>query len=852
MAPPVLLPMVGDFVTPGPPSVSVLAAVAAVLAPTVVSAALYVLVAFALRASNDRRRRTLAGAFAATAFALLYVFSAPRILALFGVDQPGAVAAFRAVACAAALSWWVWNQSRAAPRPSAQVWLGAPGGPLHREETLVRFIGADGSRRPVAVGIGESLAVAARRAGVGVPGGCGVGTCGADPLMVLTGRHNLSGPTPEEQATLRRFGMPASTRLACVARVTGEVTVTPHAPATVPPAEVNPSIRNVVIVGDGIAGLTAAEHVRRLHSGCEVVLVGREPDHTYNRMALTDLVMADSELTDLGLLPEDWFDEHGITAPVGVQAVRLDVAAHELTLDNGDRLRYSRLILATGAAPVQPPIDGLPLAGVHLMRTAEDAIAARAETEGHPDLRTVIVLGAGPLGVETATALTGLGVPVTLVDRKPWPLPGLVDERAGEMVRAELDALGVTVETGVTVRQVYGASRVAAVGLSDGRQLPCDVLLICPGVRPNVELARAAGLAVQRGVIVDATMRTSHPHVFAVGDVAEFGTKVTGLWYAAVEQATVAAEQAVARVPSEGRQYRPGPAVTRLHLPGVQVVAIGRTEPQHDDHAVIVLDEPAPRQYRKIIVAADGTVPGGIVVNDPEAVAAIESAATGGVDARPLLAEVRAGDLMTLTTATTRRPIRDRLVWLGEAAGVAVASLAIVAAGALLTRTLLDGRPASAPTTSAVESPRPFSSSSPGRTPGQASPGPASAAPSADGRVADVLAHPRIRWSAEAQRTLVAGGADARLLALLVTLAADHEITVAALPEVPGARTNGARRAVAITAVDGVPLSGRQADEIAGWFNAQQEPYRPVAVLITSGNSPALFVALEPTRPATP
>jgi NADPH-dependent 2,4-dienoyl-CoA reductase/sulfur reductase-like enzyme len=586
--------------------------------------------------------------------------------------------------------------------------------------------------------------------------------------------------------------------------------------------DVDPAVTSVVVVGSGIAGLTAAAQVRQLHPACEVHLLGRE--------------------ANIGRLPDEWFAEHRISAPLDTRAVALDPAAHQVTLDGGGRLSFTRLILATGAAPRPPSIDGLPPAGVHPLRSADDA-PARSAADQHPDLRHVVIVGAGPLGVETARAWSGHGVQLTLIDRHPWPLPGVVDSRAGELVRDELQALGVRVETGVTVERAYGARQVAAVGLSDGRQLPCDLLLLCTGASPNVGLARDAGLAVRRGVVVDATMRTSHPDVFAVGDVAEFGTGATGQWSAAVEQATVAAEQAVTRDPSTARRYHPRPSVVRLDLPGLNVVAIGRSEPDPRDSAVIVFDEPATRRYRKIIVAPDGTVSGGIAVNDPEAVAAIESAATGGTDLRPLLNRTRARELITLSRAQPTRQGRSRrrLAWAGAASAASGAILAAVAVVALLTGGPTDSGGAAAPAGRATAG-----------SPGQ---GPQASARTLDSPIADILQHPRITWSDEARQTMLSGGADGRLLALLVALAAEHDITISALPEVPGVPTGSTYRAVAISAVDGAALTGSRALDLATWFNAQQAPYRPAAVLVTSGDNPALYVALDgsvPTSPATP
>jgi NADPH-dependent 2,4-dienoyl-CoA reductase/sulfur reductase-like enzyme len=440
------------------------------------------------------------------------------------------------------------------------------------------------------------------------------------------------------------------------------MTVVPR-PAATPSSEVDHSITSVVIIGNGIAGLTAAQHVRRLHSRCAIHVVSREPHHVYNRVALNRLVTRHVGLTDVGVLPQEWFAEHRITAHLGTEVIGLDVTTHEVTLDTSERLTYDRLILAMGAAPVHLAIPGLHLDGVHVIRTAEQVLAARTEADGHPELRTGVVLGEGPLGVHAAIALTGLGLFVRLIGGEPWPLRDLVDERAGELIQAQLATLGAHFELDVAASRIYGDDRVTGVGLSDGRQIPCDVLLVCAGSRPEVDLALAAGLQVRRGVVVDDTMRTTDPHVFAAGGVAEQPLGVNDPTHAVLEQAIVAAEQAVARRSSDARRYRTGPPVTQLDVPGLQVVSIGRTRPQPSDHAVIVLDDRTRRRYRKVIVACEGTVAGGIVVNDPRAAAAIESVTVHNVDVRPHLPKLRRGDFAALQPATRRMTGNRQTAW---------------------------------------------------------------------------------------------------------------------------------------------------------------------------------------------
>ena len=674
--------VVGYFAVPSLVPLPVVGTVLAVLVPAVASAGVYLLLARVGRAGAARgarvdfesQRRALGNAFTATTFGLFYVFAGPRFLDPLGWDSPWADTVVQVCAVAGAVTWWLRGRRAQEPATAAASTSASPVvPPATAASSVVRFVGPDGNRQVGRIRRGQTLADAARACGSALPEGCGAGTCGADPVTVVAGRQHLSPPTPQERATLRRLNVTDGTRLACVAQVRGEVTVTTRPPVAAPPGGVDAAVRSVVVVGNGIAGLTTADWVRRLHPASDVHLIGREPHHTYNRMALTDLVTGDAELTKLGLLPDGWFDEHRITAHVGTAAVGLDLAGRTVTLEGGERLDFDRLVLATGASPAERPIDGLPLPGAQALYTAEQALAVRNHAKSHPDLRTAVVVGAGPLGIEVAVALAALGLSVHLVDRHHRLARRLVDAPVGRLIETTLERLGVTVHKQVTVRWVGGMHRVHSVGLSDRQRIPCDLLLMCTGSRPDVSLAREAGLYVRTGVVVDHTMRSSHPAVFAVGDAAEHPDGVSGLWYAAVEQAEVAAEQAVALDPLRARRYLPGPAVTRFGLPGLEIVSVGRTRVLESDTTSTVLDDivldeaglgEAPRgRYVKTVVAANGTVVGGVVVNDPGSAVALESLAQKGVDVRDHLPRLRAGDLAGVDALGPRTRRADRRAW---------------------------------------------------------------------------------------------------------------------------------------------------------------------------------------------
>jgi len=244
---------------------------------------------------------------------------------------------------------------------------------------------------------------------------------------------------------------------------------------------------------------------------------------------------------------------------------------------------------------------------------------------------------------------------VTVLERSNALLSRQLDARGAEFLRSYLEALGIQIlmeaeVAGVQDQQADGSSsgRVQQVTLKDGRALPCDLLLVAAGIRSEIELARSIGLEVGQGVIVDAQMRTSDPHIFAAGDVAEFEGKTYGLWPVAVSQAEVAANNAVAGLNAPISTYTEMPPVTMLKVVGVDLTSIGRIEPQSAEEQVIVLEEEATHRYRKLIIS-EGKIVGAILLGYPQEAPGVAEAVKQQLDVTPYLAALQAGDWQTLT-----------------------------------------------------------------------------------------------------------------------------------------------------------------------------------------------------------
>ena len=276
--------------------------------------------------------------------------------------------------------------------------------------------------------------------------------------------------------------------------------------------------KTFVIIGAGLAGAKAAETLRREGFDGRVVLAGAEGERPYERPPLSkDYLRGEAGRDRIHVHDEGFYGEHEIELRLGRSAVDMNASLKEVAFDDGERLRYDRLLLATGAEPRRLPIPGGELDGVHYLRTVKDSDAVRERLDRGG---AVVVVGAGWIGAEVAASARQRRLEVTLVSHDALPLERVLGREVAAVYRDIHADHGVRMlmETGVEAFEGDGA--VERVRTSDGRNLDCDFVVVGIGVHPRTELAARAGLAVGDGVLVDGCLRTSAPDVFAAGDVA--------------------------------------------------------------------------------------------------------------------------------------------------------------------------------------------------------------------------------------------------------------------------------------------------------------------------------------------
>ncbi|WP_351231917.1 FAD-dependent oxidoreductase [Streptomyces sp. NPDC002133] len=372
----------------------------------------------------------------------------------------------------------------------------------------------------------------------------------------------------------------------------------------------------IVVIGAGMAGTRLARRLAQTPA-CDVTLLGDEPHAPYNRVLLAE-VLAGRYAPEVIALPPV---SGGGEVRRGVRAASIDRVQRVVHCADGTSAAYDRLVLATGSNPVLPPLRGvggrLP-DGVHPFRTLDDCLALAAEAR--PGTRAVVV-GGGLLGVSAARALAERGADVVLAHQGTALMDRHLDPAAGALVRRHLEDLGVEVHTECRARGLQSdGTRVRGVELADGFVLDAECVVLACGVRPRTGLAADAGLEVRQGIVVDDLLRTSDPHIHAIGDCAEHAGTVYGLATAAMEQADALAGLLASELASgtaRAPRYTGTRALTRLTLSGAgsfDVAAFGDPSPRPGDD-VVQLADATRGAYRKVVVRGDRLV-GGVLLGD--------------------------------------------------------------------------------------------------------------------------------------------------------------------------------------------------------------------------------------------
>jgi 3-phenylpropionate/trans-cinnamate dioxygenase ferredoxin reductase component len=278
-------------------------------------------------------------------------------------------------------------------------------------------------------------------------------------------------------------------------------------------------VASFVVVGGGLAGAKAAEALRERGFDGSLVVVGDEAELPYERPPLSkDYLAGKSAREDARVHDQQWYEDKQVELRLGVSATAVDTGAHQVQLSDGSRLGYQKLLLATGASPRRLTLPGADAPGVLYLRRVEDSDAIRSTFRAGARLA---VVGGGWIGLETAAVARDAGVEVSLFEAAPLPLFGVLGAELAQPFADLHREHDVALYTGASLAEItVSGGKASGVRLADGRVVPADAVVVGVGVTPNIELAQAAGLEIGNGVLVDASLRSSDPDVYAAGDIA--------------------------------------------------------------------------------------------------------------------------------------------------------------------------------------------------------------------------------------------------------------------------------------------------------------------------------------------
>ena len=366
---------------------------------------------------------------------------------------------------------------------------------------------------------------------------------------------------------------------------------------------------SLVVVGNGMATMRLVEELAKRALGrYAIAVIGEEPRLAYNRVLLSSVLAQEVSRSDIELRSAGWWRDHGVTLLYGNAAASIDPALRQVQLANGGTIPFTKLVLATGSRPIRLNVPGMDLPGVMTFRDLGDVAAI--ETAAAAAGRKAVVIGGGLLGLEAAYGLAKAGARVSVVHLMDRLMERQLDARASAMLKGAVEARGIAVNLNAETDAFRGDECVESVTLKNGLEIDADLVVVAAGVRPNADLARAAGLMIGRGIVVDDHLQTGTAGIFAIGECAEHRGSCYGLVEPAYEQARALA----VHLAGEGGEYSGSVLATNLKVSGVSVFSAGDFLGAPGTEQ-IVLSDPGLGSYKKLVIA-DGRLIGVVLFGD--------------------------------------------------------------------------------------------------------------------------------------------------------------------------------------------------------------------------------------------
>lgn len=365
----------------------------------------------------------------------------------------------------------------------------------------------------------------------------------------------------------------------------------------------------LVLIGNGMAGVRTLEELLKLDAEkYDITVFGAEPHPNYNRIMLSPVLAGEKTIDDIVLNEREWYADNGITLKTGDPVTRIDRAARTLTTAAGEQVAYDRLLLATGSNPFIIPVPGHEKKGVIGFRDIADVDTMLAASKSY---KKAVVIGGGLLGLEAANGLMKNGMEVTVVHLLDALMERQLDKAASALLKASLEERGMNFLMEAQTAEIIGDERVEGVRFADGSEVEADLVVMAVGIRPNMALAQESGIHCERGVVVNDTMQTYDPRVYAVGECVQHREICYGLVAPLFEQAKVAANHlanmGIAR-------YEGSVTSTKLKVTGIDLFSAGEFNEEEGDET-LVLQDPAAGVYKKLVLR-DNKIKGAVMYGD--------------------------------------------------------------------------------------------------------------------------------------------------------------------------------------------------------------------------------------------
>lgn len=375
-----------------------------------------------------------------------------------------------------------------------------------------------------------------------------------------------------------------------------------------------------VIVGASAAGIAAVEAIRKVDSVGSITVITEESCAHYSRPMISDLVSGKADIQKMQCKVDSFWKDNKAEALIGKKAVNLDLNDKTVSLDDGEKIVYEKLLLATGGKPFVPKMEGQDKDGVFTFTSLSDAQRLATKIDSL-HAKSAVVIGAGLIGISVTEALVKRGLKVTVVELQEKILSLLLDAKASDIVEGVIRKAGVNFATGQSVQRILGKpendSTVGSVILTKGDQVPCDLVIVAIGVIPRTELVAGTSLKINRGIVVDNLMQTSIPDVYASGDVAETydfilnQNRLLPLWPLAVLEGKVAGYN----MAGKKTIYEGGTNMSSLKYFGIPLVSIGLANPKDDSELEILVKQDNEHNVYKKLVLKNNIIVGMTLVN---------------------------------------------------------------------------------------------------------------------------------------------------------------------------------------------------------------------------------------------